>query len=85
MEMLKENNFQQSIEKEKISWIKKIFASGHDEEKNKFNSVSKPTNVILNILFASLAAMCIVPFIFVIIISLTSEQSLQMNGYKFWP
>ena len=85
MEMLKENNFQQSIEKEKISWIKKIFASGHDEEKNKFNSVSKPTNVILNILFASLAAMCIIPFIFVIIISLTSEQSLQMNGYKFWP
>ena len=51
MEMLKESNFQQSIEKEKISWIKKIFASGHDEEKNKFNSVSKPTNVILNILF----------------------------------
>ena len=37
------------------------------EEKNKFNSVSKPTNVILNILFASLAAMCIIPFIFVII------------------
>ncbi|CUQ01269.1 sugar ABC transporter permease [Clostridium baratii] len=55
------------------------------EEINKFNSISKPTNVGLNILFGILAALCIVPFIFVLIISFTSEQALQMNGYRFWP
>ncbi len=55
------------------------------EEINKFNSISKPTNVGLNILFGILAALCIVPFIFVVIISFTSEQALQMNGYRFWP
>lgn len=55
------------------------------EEINKFNSISKSTNVGLNILFGILAALCIVPFIFVLIISFTSEQALQANGYRFWP
>lgn len=64
--------------------IKSKFSS-KKEEINKFNSISKPTNVGLNILFGILAALCIVPFIFVLIISFTSEQALQMNGYRFWP
>lgn len=73
-----------------INKIKDLFNRRNDkkeeeERPNKFNSISKPTNVLLNILFAILAALCIVPFIFVVIISLTSEKSLQMNGYKFWP
>ncbi|WP_066891571.1 carbohydrate ABC transporter permease [Clostridium nigeriense] len=55
------------------------------EHVTKFNSISKSTNVLLNILFATLAALCILPFLFVLIISLTSEQALQANGYKFWP
>ncbi|MEG2295399.1 MAG: carbohydrate ABC transporter permease [Oscillospiraceae bacterium] len=50
-----------------------------------FNRVSKPTDLILNILFGILAAACIIPFIFVVIISFTSEQSLQTNGYSFFP
>ncbi|WP_416377998.1 carbohydrate ABC transporter permease [Clostridium tertium] len=41
--------------------------------------------MILNVLFGILAALCIVPFLFVLIISLTSESSLQANGYRFWP
>ncbi|WP_373205782.1 MULTISPECIES: carbohydrate ABC transporter permease [Clostridium] len=41
--------------------------------------------MILNVLFGILAAVCIVPFLFVLIISLTSESSLQANGYRFWP
>ena len=87
MEIIKENKFQQQEEvvlEEKKSFFKRIFLA-KDEEKNKFNSISKPANIALNILFGALAAMCIIPFIFVIIISFTSEQSLQMNGYKFWP
>lgn len=55
------------------------------DDDSHFNRVGKPTNIILNILFALLAAACIIPFIFVVIISFTSEQSLQMNGYSFFP
>ena len=55
------------------------------EEISKFNSISKGTNVGFNILFIILAALCIIPFIFVVIISFTSEQALQANGYRFWP
>ncbi|WP_291651020.1 carbohydrate ABC transporter permease [Clostridium sp.] len=56
-----------------------------EDHSNKFNSISKSTNRILNVLFGILAALCIVPFLFVLIISLTSEKSLQANGYRFWP
>ncbi|WP_194191786.1 carbohydrate ABC transporter permease [Clostridium chrysemydis] len=70
--------------------LKKIFKSKNKNQSdgdgvNKFNSISKKTNFGLNILFAALAALCILPFIFVLIISLTSEQSLRLNGYRFWP
>lgn len=56
-----------------------------EDNSNKFNSISTSTNIILNVLFGILAALCIVPFLFVLIISLTSEKSLQANGYRFWP
>ena len=55
------------------------------EEVNKFNAVSKKSNFLLNVLFAILAFLAIMPFIFVIAISLTNEQSLQLNGYRFIP
>lgn len=56
-----------------------------DEENTKFNSISRPTNFLFNILFAVLAALCVIPFIFVVIISLTDQKSLLLNGYRFWP
>lgn len=56
-----------------------------DLEDSKFNKISKKSNFFISILFFLLAAACIIPFIFVIIISLTSEKSLQLNGYRFWP
>lgn len=55
------------------------------EVNNKFNAISKKSNFMLNVLFMILSALCIVPFILVVIISLTSEQALQKNGYQFWP
>ena len=70
--------------------FKNIFDTNKEQNEaedysNKFNSISKKTNMILNVLFGILAALCIVPFLFVLIISLTSESSLQANGYRFWP
>ena len=55
------------------------------EQESKSNRVSKPVNVLITILFLLLALACVVPFLFVIIISLTSEESLRLNGYRFIP
>ncbi|WP_081712248.1 carbohydrate ABC transporter permease [[Clostridium] dakarense] len=43
------------------------------------------TNIITNIILAIFSIACIFPFVFVIIISLTSEQSLIQNGYSIFP
>lgn len=51
----------------------------------KFNRVSGTTNVALNVLFFFLAAICVIPVLFVIIISLSSEQSIAQHGYQFFP
>lgn len=50
-----------------------------------FLNIPKPANFVLNIIFASISAIMILPVIFVIIISLTSEESLRNNGYSFFP
>ena len=51
----------------------------------KHNQIKKPTNVIFNICLAVLSLICVIPFIFVMIISITDEESLTMNGYRFIP
>ncbi|RDY29707.1 carbohydrate ABC transporter permease [Romboutsia weinsteinii] len=43
------------------------------------------TNVVANVILAIFSVACLFPFIFVIIISLTSEQSLIQNGYTIFP
>lgn len=50
-----------------------------------FLNISKKTNVVFNIILSILALISIVPFLFVVIISFTSEKSLRINGYKFIP
>lgn len=64
----------------------KIYSKSKENDVNmRFNSVSKKTNFVINVFFIILSALCIIPFVLVVIISLTSEQSLQLNGYRFWP
>ena len=46
---------------------------------------SPKVDFFFNILIALFAISCLVPFIFVIIISLTSEVSLAEHGYSFFP
>jgi putative aldouronate transport system permease protein len=46
---------------------------------------SKPTNFFLNIMIAVFAISCILPFVFVVSISLTDETAIATNGYRFWP
>lgn len=73
------------LNKVEVSPQNKIKKAPKISENNKFNSISKPTNFMFNLLFIILAALCIIPFIFVVIISLTSETALKANGYRLWP
>ena len=49
------------------------------------NQIKKSTNVVFNIIFLILALMCIFPLVFVFSISITSEASIQANGYQIIP
>jgi len=51
----------------------------------RFNSIKPLTNVTYSALFILLALMCLVPVIFVIIISFSSEASIGKVGYSFTP
>lgn len=49
------------------------------------NSVSLTAEVIINIILCLFSLCCIIPFIFVCIISFSSQDSLQQIGYSFTP
>lgn len=51
----------------------------------RMNRIGKGTNAGFNTLFALLAAMAIIPVIFVFLISISSEQSIREIGYSFLP
>lgn len=56
-----------------------------EDEACKYNQIKTPTNIAFNIILTILSLICVIPFIFVIIISFTDESSLVMNGYRFIP
>lgn len=51
----------------------------------RFNRVRPATNAILSLLFILLALLAILPAVFVLILSLSSEASIQAKGYSFFP
>ena len=51
----------------------------------KFNRVHPVTNAVFTAVFAILALICIVPVIFIVIISFSSDTSIQQIGYSFIP
>ncbi|MFC3633040.1 carbohydrate ABC transporter permease [Enterococcus rivorum] len=53
--------------------------------KVEIRSFNKPINVFFNFLIAIFALSCILPFLFVVAISLTNETALATYGYSFWP
>ena len=54
-------------------------------KEQKMNRVKPGTNALLNLLFVVLAAMAILPVIFVFMISVSSEESIRLVGYSFFP
>ena len=70
----------------KIQEIKTKNKTFTKKKKKAYNEgVTGITNIIANIILAVSAIACVFPFIFVIIISLTSEQSLLEHGYSIFP
>lgn len=52
---------------------------------HRFNRVTPASNALYSALFIFIAAICVLPVIFVIIISFTSEKSIGVYGYSFFP
>ncbi len=55
------------------------------DDEMRLNRIGKGTNFLFNILFLVLALACIVPVVFVFMISITSEASLAKYGYQLFP
>lgn len=47
--------------------------------------IQRAPNVIINVIFAILGLLCIIPFLYVLITSFASESSLDRYGYTLWP
>gem|GEM_PF-5964533 len=62
--------------------LKKMEETNREE---RFNRIKKPTNYLFHIILGALALLSIIPFLFVIIISITDEKTLVKNGYRFIP
>ncbi|MEJ3718091.1 carbohydrate ABC transporter permease [Paenibacillus polymyxa] len=60
-------------------------ASGKERKKRDFHHISRGWNVVLNGLAGVFAFLCVFPFLFVVIISLTDEKTLARDGYRLLP
>lgn len=49
------------------------------------NRISLPTNIILNVCFIILLIVCLAPLLLVVMISITDEKTILLNGYSFLP
>ena len=55
------------------------------KRKTRMNTVSRPAEVVIHIVLVLFCLICVIPFIFVGIISFTSEESIREIGYSFLP
>lgn len=51
----------------------------------RFNRVKPHTNALISVLFIVLALIAVIPAVFVLILSLSSEASINAQGYSFIP
>ena len=54
-------------------------------KKNRLGRVSIPAELSFNVILAAFCLFCIIPFVFVIIISFSAEESIREIGYSFHP
>ncbi|GMQ59040.1 carbohydrate ABC transporter permease [Vallitalea sediminicola] len=56
-----------------------------NKSKGSFHNISRKSDTIITIFFGLFSLMCIVPFITVIMSSITDEAVLRVNGYSLFP
>ena len=54
-------------------------------KKKNINAISIKTNIILLVILTVLAALCVLPLLLVVIVSFSSEESIFLKGYSFFP
>lgn len=54
-------------------------------KKRRINAVSRPVEALFHLIMILFCAACIIPFIFVVIISFSSQNSIRQIGFSFWP
>jgi putative aldouronate transport system permease protein len=60
-------------------------SSTKSHKKRRINAVSVPTEILFHFILLLFSVACVIPFVFVIIISFTSEESIAEIGYSFIP
>ena len=55
------------------------------QKSRRINAVSPQTEALIHLVIGAFSICCIIPFIFVIIISFSSEASIREIGYSFMP
>lgn len=56
----------------------------NDSAMNKLNRIKPGTNILFNLLFVILAAMCFLPIVSIFVISITDAGAIRADGYKFF-
>lgn len=56
-----------------------------EDSVSRLNRIKPQTNIFFNCIFILCAAVSIIPVIFVFMISISSEESIKLNGYQFIP
>ncbi|MGN1025884.1 MAG: carbohydrate ABC transporter permease [Faecousia sp.] len=63
---------------------KKKINTDMNDNMNRLNRINPVTNALFNVLFLVLALACLLPIIFIFIISITKEQVIRQQGYQFY-
>jgi putative aldouronate transport system permease protein len=56
-----------------------------DSKKKELNAISNTSNIIANLIFMIYVLLCISPLILVFMVSITDEQTINVNGFSFFP
>ncbi|WP_099204978.1 carbohydrate ABC transporter permease [Scatolibacter rhodanostii] len=65
--------------------MSKVTTKKNDSDELKLNAIKPATNRLFNLVFIILSFVSLFPVFFVLMISLSSEQSIAQFGYQLWP
>jgi len=68
-----------------VIFLAVAIAAARGNARRHLNSISVQAEIAIHIIIALFALSCVIPFVFVIIISFSSQESLVSVGYSFFP